>query len=235
MLEIGKLDRVTVIVGERGTGKSTFLKNDCRTFQDETGGYILIHSPNGQIGDDDDIRFARDLKELTKNLDREPEKLHCLTQGSPEQLFAYAERLSLAIRKQAHEKANKPFSPTLPAPKGLRATPILIAIDEGAYLKRNPTNDETQELEQLLVSARHKHLAFTWSIQAPTARAWVLFEQATRFRIFRYVHEWGANALRAAGIPQEVLKKIKELPRFVYYQYDKNGSEPSGFKKVPKP
>lgn len=229
MIELGTLDRITVVVGERGVGKSTLARRDASAFQHETGGLVIGHSPNGAIGASPEIAFADSMRELERGLRRRPDLQWFLTRGDPEHLFDYAQALSLGLRKRAFKQAGAKFREHRPPPFPIDATPVLVVVDEGAYLKRHPDNEQTEEIERFLVSARHNHVALTYSIQAPTRRLWILMEQATRFRIFRYTHEWGANALRAAGIPQPVVPQLKELPNFVYYSADKRDLDAQGF------
>jgi hypothetical protein len=221
VIELGTLDRITVVVGERGVGKSTLTRRDSRAFQLEMGGLVIGHSPNGQIGAAPFISFADSMRELERGLRRKPEQQWILTTGEPEELLDYASALSLALRKRAHQRVDVRFKPTRPPPPGLDATPLLVVIDEGAHLKRHPTNEEVERLEHFLVGARHAHVALTYSIQAPTKRAWILMEQASRFRVFRYSHEYGQNALRAAGLPQEVTEELGSLPNYMYWHQDK--------------
>ena len=244
MIPVGSLDRITVIVGERGMGKSTFLsKVDIPDFRHETGGYVIGHSTNGQIGAAPNIVFHDDLKRLSRGLRKEPGKAHFVARGKPEDVLRYALAMSESIRKRAHERFRASefragrlvpkFRPDRPAPKGLMAPPVLVVIDEGMAMRRNPTQAELQELEELLTSARHNHVAVTWSSQSPSLRQWVLLEQANRQRVFRYVHEYGANALRAGGVHKDVIPALRELPQFTYYAYDKRTPHAAGFHALP--
>lgn len=237
MIPIGTLDRVTAIIGERGVGKSTLAKIDAREFQNDTGGYVIGHSPNGQIGPDSDIEFHSDMEKLQRALKRRPGVMQIMTRGSPEEVLAYGDALALAIRRKAfrREYPLTKWREDRPAPIGLAAPPVLVLIDEGVAMKRHPSQDELSQLERLLTSARHKHLAVTWQSQAPTARQWVLAEQANRIRVFRYVHEWGANAIRAAGIPREVIPSLRELPKFLYFEFDKLNPELARYRALPPP
>lgn len=235
--EIGTLDRVRVIIGERGTGKSTLAKIDAREFQREHGGYVIGHSPNGQIGESPDIEFHDDLRRLARGIRRHPEKMHFVVQGPAEDVIDYGERLAARVRKSAFERAHpfKRFREHRPAPPGLKAPPVLVVIDEGVSMKRHPSQDELAELERLLTSARHKHFALTWITQAPTARQWVLLEQASGLRAFRYTHEWGQNGIRAAGIPKDVAQGLRDLPRFSYFEIDKQTPEKARYRMLPAP
>lgn len=235
MIVIGTLDRITSVVGERGVGKSTYVKvHDALQFQRETGGYVIGHSPNGQIGFEPYIDFHDSEKSLVRGLRERPAQMHFVASGmTPEEVIDFARRLSLVLRKQGHELCGHKFNPLRPAPKGTYAAPILVVIDEGTHTDSTDkipkaedggpvTTRSVKELEKFLTSARHEHIALTWLIQAPTARSWRFMEQSNRFRIFRYVHEWGGNALRAAGIPQEEVVEVRGLDKFVYLQWDKD-------------
>lgn len=247
MIPVGTLDRITVIVGERGMGKSTFLsKVDIPQFRRETGGYVIGHSTNGQIGADPGrIEFHDDLRQLSRGIRKHPGRAHFVARGKPEDVLHHALAMSLSVRKRAHERYRAEafrrgelvpkFRPDRPAPKGLMAPPVLVVIDEGMAMRRNPSQRELQELEELLTSARHSHVAVTWSSQSPSLRQWVLLEQANRQRVFRYTHEYGANALRAGGVHKDVIPALRDLPRFSYYAFDKINPQAAGFHLLPAP
>lgn len=237
MIEIGSLDWTTFVVGEKGVGKSTWLKLDALGFQRRTGGFVLIHSPRGQIGTAPYIVMSDNVDKLRKALRRHPDKIHVVTDGDPETVVDYGVDLAYALRKRAHDQQWPPlrFRDNRPAPKGLKATPVSIVIDEGTHMAKGITRDEQAALEKFLTSLRHSHIAMTMAIQAPTARAWVFAEQASRFRLFRYMHEWGLNSVRAAAIDQEVIEVMREIPKFTYYAFDKDTPEKAGWHRLPDP
>jgi hypothetical protein len=247
MIPIGTLDDITAIVGERGVGKSTKAIFDVDDFRARTGGIILGHSPNGQIGDAPDIRFYDSIRDMAKGLRKEPAMKHFVVSGaSPEDVIDYARLLSLSLRREGHKLAGHKFNAHRPAPKGTYATPIKVVVDEGTHLDTKDkiakaedggpaSTRETKELEKFLTSARHEHIALTWLIQAPTARSWRFMEQSNRFFVFRYVHEWGGNALRAAGLPQDEVVKVRTLPKFRYLQWFKDDPTRISYKDLPEP
>lgn len=237
MIPVGSLDRVTAIIGERGMGKSTLARLDAAEFQRALGGYVVGHSPNGQIGAHPSIAFHDDLKHLARGLRRHPEQQHFVTRGAPEDVIDFADRLALGVRKRAFKRAHPllRWREDRPMPPGIAAPPVLVVIDEGVSMRRNPTQVELAELERFLTSARHKHVSITWLSQAPSARQWVLMEQANRLRVFRYVHEWGGNAIRASGIPKDVIPILRDLPRFSYYAKDKAQRGDGSFHLLPAP
>lgn len=244
---VGSVDRVTTVIGERGMGKSTYLAHvDAPAFRRELGGFVIGHSPNGQIGSHPSIVFHDSIRRLGHGLRKAPHLTHVMTRGAPEDLLDYGQALALAVRKRAHERLRErefrggtrfvpKFRSDRPAPPGLAAPPVLVQIDEGISMSRRPSSEELAELERLLTSARHSHLAITWSSQAPTARQWVLLEQSNRLRVFRYTHEYGANSLRAAGIHKDVIPTLRDLPRWSYYSFDKQDPHRAAFHLLPKP
>lgn len=233
MIAIGELDRVTAVVGERGTGKSTWASLDARVFQRETGGFVIAHSPRGQIGAAADVKFHNTVRRAARAMRWDPGRIHVVTDDPPELVIDYARDLAHGVRKKAHKDAGHRFRDNRPAPKGLKASPVLVIVDEGTHLKRGMSNHEIEELQKFLTSARHEHIAVTMLTQAPNARAWVYQEQASRFRIFRYLHEWGLNAIRAAAIPQEFLQRIRDLEKFRYFRFDKDSPAMARFERLP--
>lgn len=235
MIEIGTLDRLTAVIGERGTGKSTWALLDARAFQRETGGFVIAHSPRGQIGRADDVKMHDTVRKAARGLRWDPGSIHVVTDDSPEAVIDFARDLAFASRKAAHQRENHRFRPNRPAPKGLRAPPTLAIIDEGTHLKRGMTNIEIEDLQRMLTSARHDHFALTMLIQSPSARSWAFQEQASRFRVFRYMHEWGLNAIRAAAVPQEWIEGIRNLKKYSYFRMDKSDPEAARFERLPDP
>ena len=227
MIEIGELDDVTSVFGAKKTGKSTWVLREARHFQRTTGGYVIGHSPNGQIGAFPDVEFSRDVRELSSRIRRRPEKIHIVTTGSPEDVLEYGRAMALSIRARAVKQHFKDqgkmfarFKPDEPAPRGVMAPPTLVIYDEGIAMQENPSREESMDFQKFLTSTRHEHMAFYFLNQAPSKRAWMIAEQSRRVICFRYLHEWGANSIRAAGVPQETVKSLRELPRFEYLVFD---------------
>lgn len=220
MIPIGELDDVVSAFGAKKTGKSTWVLREARLFQRTTGGYVVGHSPNGQIGSAPDVVFSRDTRELTARLHRDPGKIHIVTTGAPEEVLAYARSLARAIRKKAVKKAGHRFDPDRPAPAGVLAAPVLVIYDEGIAMADVVSREDSMDFQKFLTSTRHEHMAFYFLNQAPSKRAWMISEQSRRVILFRYLHEWGANSIRAAGFPQDVVMSARELPRFQYYVFD---------------
>lgn len=234
MIEIGTLDRVTAVIGERGTGKSTWALLDARVFQRETGGFVVAHSPRGQVGRAPDVKMHNTVQKAARSMRWNPGLIHVVTDDDPEDVVEYARALAIGSRKKAHRDANVRWRENRPAPPGLIAPPVLAVIDEGTALRRGMSSGEIEELQRFLTSARHEHVAVTMLTQAPTARAWTFQEQASRFRVFRYLHEWGLNAIRAAAVPQEHLQAIRDLPKFQYFRLDKDAPKAARFERLPQ-
>ena len=238
MVELGRLDRITSIVGERGTGKSTMAYLDALDAQADHGAYVIGHSPSGAIGARPGVEFHDGIKALDKGLRRDPQNMHIIASGaSPEEVIEYARQLAAASRRKAIEDAGYRFQDHRPPPEGVAATPVHLVIDEGTHVEKYPskklkdpgtkfTVKTDARMEQFLTNARHEHVSVTWLTQAPTARTWTLFEQSNIFYVFRYSHQWGMNALRAAGIPDggievSAIKAIPRLPDFQCVAWDK--------------
>lgn len=237
MIEVGSMDRLTVVIGEKGTGKSTWTKLDARVFQRQTGGWVIGHSPRGQIGVASDIVLHDTVKKLARGLKRDPGRIHIVTDDSPEDVLEYGKALALASRKRAFKEMYpfKKFRPNRPAPTGMKAPPVLVIVDEGTHVSGDLSKEGKADLQRFLTSLRHEHLAITFLSQAPTARSWTYQEQASGFRVFRYMHEWGLNSIRAAAIPKDRLDEIRELPDFQYFRLDKKNPRAAGFEKLPPP
>jgi hypothetical protein len=227
MIRIGSLDRLTAVIGRRGVGKSEYLIRDANEFRREArGGYIIGHSPGARLPSTlhdgtpgvGKRNWHDSIKSLERGLSRDPNGIHIVTTGDPEDVIDFGRGLSKALRRKAIERAGWVAGPNwenrpLPDPK-IEAEPVLVLVDEGVALKEMFSKEDLKRWKVLLTGLRHENLAITWGIQSPTAKNWVLIEQSNRLVAFNYQHEWGLNAVRAWGVPQEDLQTIRNLQPF---------------------
>lgn len=229
-VEIGSIDRITAVLGLRGVGKSTFAVADTLEFNREVGGaYMIGHSPGARLpmklpdGRVSPITWHDDISSLEKGLRRNTDRMHILVTGEPEEVIDFGRRLSLSLRRTAVRQAGHKFKENRPIPDGVKAPPIIILVDEGTAMREQMTREEKRQWKIFLTGARHEHIALTWLIQSPTAKNWILMEQSNRIVTFRYVHEWGLNAIRAAGVDKDDLTSIRELPDFEHFEFEFEG------------
>lgn len=231
MQEIGSIDRITAVIGLRGTGKSTWAVQDACSVQREMGAIVIGHSPGARLptvlpnGQVPDMSWHDSIRSLERGLQRHPLRMHFLVTGDPEEVIQYGRELALAIRKKSIKDAGHRFKHNRPVPKGVMATPVHIVIDEGTALRESFSAEDKRAWKIFLTGARHEHVSLTWLIQSPTAKNWILMEQSNRIITFRYMHEWGLNAIRAAGIHKDDLQSIRDLPDFQFLEWTFEGSD----------
>lgn len=226
------VDRLVALLGAKGFGKSWHLVEDSIQFRSEYGGYTIAHSPTARLPErlgtvDARITWHDSIRSLEggRGISRNPDRLHVVVGGDPEPVIEYARNLATAIRRRAVERAGYIWNPKRPIPqdpndasKKISAPPVYIGIDEGTALRQLPKgSDELREWQVFLTGLRHEHIALTWAIQSPSARNWILLEQASEVRAFRYQHEWGLNAVRARAphlFSADELEAIATLPKY---------------------
>jgi len=219
-VQIGSLDRITAVIGARGTGKSTWAIADAYRFSRTTGAYVIGHSPGARLpvelpsGKPLPLSWHDDIKSLQRGLRKHPDRLHIVVSGEPEAVVDFGRSLARGVKKKSIKSAGHRYRENRPIPPGVSAPPTYILIDEGTTIREGWSREERREWKEFLTGARHEHVALTWLVQAPTAKNWLLIEQSNHLRVFRYSHEWGLNAIRAAGVPQEDLAKIRALPNY---------------------
>jgi len=229
VVEIGKLDEIHTVIGARGSGKSTFMVELSMELRATIGGYYIGHSPEAWLpttlpdGTQVPIHFFESMKALERGVRANPGDINIKVGDNPDEVIEYAEAIAGSAVKRAVEKTNHRFKKSQPIPSGVLASPTIIIIDEGLYLRSAGKHSKYQDreaFEKFLVTARHRHIGLIWGIQKPTGRIWSLLEQSTKIHTFHYNHEYGLNALRAAGVPKDRLEEIAELPHYEHLTFD---------------
>lgn len=231
MALIGEVNRLAVLIGARGTGKSTWASHLVLRWQRELGAYVIGHSLGGRLppvlpaelgGFRLPIQYHESLKTMRSGLYWHPERWHILaprpgssTGATADDLLHFAQDMSEAIRRRAWEAkpGNWRWRHNVDH-TGVDAPPIIVDIDEGVAVEGAGVSrkDDNRWFLEFLASLRHMHIAMVWSQQDPTARSWRILEQATDLYVFREHHQWALNALRAAGATEEQIELIRRMP-----------------------
>lgn len=173
MKPIGEVDDLEVLIGQRGTGKSTYMVHRARQLQRSYGGaYVLGHSLGRRLpskipaelgGGTVPLQYHLDLKEVQKGMRSHPDRWHILApplslempaayyrerfRETADDLIAYAVRLSTQLRMAAWRREN-PWSLRRNIAKidftGVPCTPIILMIDEGVAVE-GATQSKTKE------------------------------------------------------------------------------------------
>ena len=136
--EIGKVNVLEVAVGLRGYGKSTTISQRAyelaRAYH---GAYVIGHSLGARMpdvlpdGTKLPIEYHATLASLERGLRRKPGSWHIKVGGSADEVIHYARLLSRAIRARAWSEAGHWSRwDTTRRMDGIRATPIILLIDE---------------------------------------------------------------------------------------------------------
>lgn len=229
---IGTWNHVYVILGLRGTGKSTYCVDKAEDLAHGSGAYKIGHSLGARLpralpdGTQVDIRYYASIDKLDKGLRRSPNAFHVLASGDADELLRYARDLSERIRRRAWRRAHGIFKPWSPMRDmtGIVAPPIVCVFDETVAMSMNlgrsgGRNVEARYFREAIYSARHEHIAYLFQIQDPNAMGPALMSQATNYVCFRLEHQWAKNAVEGAGCPPDELEEIGTLPDYEYVEF----------------
>lgn len=235
---IGNWNRLAVLIGERGYGKSTWGAYLALRWQREAGAYVIGHSLGGRLprrlppelgGHELPIRYHETLDGVRRGIYWHPGKWHILAPppgrsdgATADDLLQFSHQFSDSVRKSHWERKHWGFWKHNANHEDVDAPPIVVIIDEGVAVKgagqsRKEKNDWFLEY---LISLRHLHIGLIWSMQDPTLRTWQILGQATDLYMFHTHHFYALNALWAAGVPEEEIEKVKSLPRFRHIHYE---------------
>lgn len=226
---IGDMNRLAVLIGARGQGKSTWGAYLALRWQREAGAYVIGHSLGGRLprrlpaelgGAELPIVYHETLAKLRSGLHWRPAKWHILAPppgrshgATADDLLHFAQELSDTIRKRYWEGKHFGAWKHNANHEDVNAPPIVVIIDEGIAVEGAGVSrkEDNRWFLEFIISLRHLHIGLIWSQQDPTARSWRILEQATDLYVFREHHQWALNALRAAGASEEQLEIIRAL------------------------
>jgi hypothetical protein len=162
--KIGDVDDLEVLLGQRGTGKTTFMEARARQLVRQYGGaYVIGHSLGRRLvkqlpaelgGHTIPVHYYPTIKKLAEGLRTHPERWHILAppteleapagyydkhvRETADDLIAFGVRLSTHLRLRAYKKAH-PLSFARDISKldltGLPCTPIVLLVDEGVAVE----------------------------------------------------------------------------------------------------
>lgn len=231
MVPIGEYDQLHPVLGVRGSGKSTWLLELAARQQNKYGCILLCHSPGGLLPIDRSpipVVSVPDMKGVERAMRRQPDHLIMLTRDEPETLRDYAIDVSASIKKDAMRRhgVRVKRGTDVAVPPGVQATPILLLLDEGTSTRtRRGSGKITAEWEEFLARMRHWHIGLVYGNQRPSSMAYAFAELSTHIHAFRYEHRWGLDALRAAGMPPDMVKKVPTLQKFQRVSYSRWGEK----------
>lgn len=235
---IGNMNRLAVLIGARGTGKSTFASYLTLKWQRECGAYVIGHSLGGRLprrlppelgGYELPIEYHESIhrggwfeESLAAGVRAHPERWHILAPkpgsngATADDLLHFAQAMSDTIRKRYWSKKHWGRWKHNSNHEDVDAPPIIVDIDEGIAVESAGVSrkDDNRWFLEFLISLRHLHIGMIWSQQDPTARSWRILEQATDLYVFREPHEWALAALRAAGVSEDKIEVIRTLPDY---------------------
>lgn len=247
---IGTWNHVYVILGLRGTGKSTYCVDKAVDLAHASGAYKIGHSLGARLprvlpdGTAVDIRYYANIEKLDKGLRRNPDAFHVLASGDADELLRYARDLSVRIRRRAWRREKGIFRPWSPMVDmtGIVAPPIVCVFDETVAMSMNlgksgGRNIEARYFREAIYSARHEHIAYLFQIQDPNAMGPALMSQATNYVCFRLEHQWAKNAVESAGCPPDELDELGVLPNYEYVEFGSGvrDTQPASGREAPEP
>jgi hypothetical protein len=211
---IGEFNHDEIAYGKRGFGKSWKLLERMEELNNEAGGaYKIGHSPEMRFPAEAtsiQIRYHEKISSLDSWLRREPDDFHVWVSEEADPIIEYAKDLGKALKKRAMG-----FWNTRGTPLGKKATPVILVVDELAFLSgakgSAQGSGKNDWFRRFLISLRHNHVAFLGGIQDANAISYILGSLADTLWCYRTTHEWALQSLRAAGLPQEKVERLKTL------------------------
>lgn len=208
------------------------------------GAYVIGHSigqrlptrlPPGMYGGVElPITYHRSVIDLERGLRKAPQRWHIIApplaqedrtpdrpKSSADDLLKFSIGLSHALRVQAWHRAHPlRFLPKNGASfTGLQVPPVIVILDEGVAVQAAAAGERSKGekadwFNEYLISLRHLHIALLYAVQGATMRSWHILEQASAIHCFQVAHQWGLNAIQAAGASPEQVEQIRTLPKY---------------------
>ncbi len=186
--------------GVPGTGKSYFAVRYAEQLARRAGGYVVAHDPTGGYAGAQIHRYAT-VDALWKRLTTAPGGVHVLDVPDGGEVIAAACRLAEAAAKNR--------------PKGVtKVAPVVCLLDEIVAVEGASPSRLDDQLRTVLARRRHigSGVGLIWTSQSMYFANRALLGLSTELVLFRLTAEQDLDRLRKAGIPDDVVRAVAQLP-----------------------
>lgn len=210
MTPVGQWNHAIGVLGVPGCGKSTYAASLALELG-ATPAYLLAHDPTWRIpptlpdGRTVPLRRHATIEICRAALAKDATGLHAPTATDGAAILNFA--CALAAASKGGEIV----------PLGKEAVPVVVLIDEAVAIEHSGPGRLREELLEVLVGRRHKHVALIYTVQSPRLVDVSLLSMATRLVMFRLIDEKSRDRLRdEAGVPEALLDQLATLPDHQY-------------------
>jgi len=210
MTPVGKWNHAIGVLGVPGCGKSTYAAALAMELGQEPA-YLLAHDPTWRIpatlpdGRSVPLRRHATLDMCRAEMKTDARGLHAPTVRDGAEILAFASAVAQVSKGGELVPLGKP------------AVPVVVLVDECAALEHSGPGRLRNELLELLIGRRHKHVALIYTVQSPRLVDVSLLSLATQLVLFRIIDEKSRYRLRdEAGVPEPIVEQLQNLPDHQY-------------------
>lgn len=205
----GDWNHLIVIVGERGSGKSTYAMK--RALQlGRAPAYVLAHDPRGGIQDaaktwphgaPPKVRSFPSVAALRAAVKTDATGIMTVySHGASDELLTFAGELAKSASAAGH------------------ATPVLVYFDEGAIVRGMSRHRLSDGFADVVAAGRHSRIGMIVTVQSAKAIHYEILALSTEIVMFR-VQDRKLLARLEEKVPAAIVAKLPTLPnhRFIVY------------------
>lgn len=195
-MSIGSFNQLVVVLGQPGTGKSTYALKRTKQICRETPCYGLGHDPGFRLPDDPSLVRHPDFTSAAMGIGKHPEKIHALCVPDGDSVVAWAKKCSEASKNAGQN------------------IPVMVLIDEGVATNGINPYRLSPLMADFVATRRWHNVGLMVTAQSPLLMHYQILGLSTEIVMFRLIDERGLRRLETIGVERKTLDMVRKLPNF---------------------
>ncbi len=195
----GSWNHLIVILGQPGTGKSTYALKKLMELCAQGPAYGLAHDPGWRLPDNPRLERHSTFGEVATGLARNPGHMHAVSVADGDAVVKFG--IECAQHSKTATGANGGF-------------PVMVLLDEGVATKGINPYRLSPQMADFVATRRHHNVGMIVTMQSPSLGHYQLLGLSTEIVMFRLIDERGLKRLETVGVPRKMLEDVKRLPNY---------------------
>lgn len=194
--KVGSWNHLIVILGQPGTGKSTYAVKRIKQLGRDGPAYMLAHDPGWRLPDDATLERHADVGSAAIGLAKAPGNIHALTVADGDSVVAFATQCAKASIDRG------------------QGNPVAVLIDEGVATKGISPHRLSPQMAEFVATRRWLNTGMIVTAQSPLLVHYQMLGLSTEIVMFRLIDERGLRRLETIGVPPNILSSVRKLPNY---------------------
>lgn len=189
-------NHLIVVLGQPGTGKSTYALKRAKQLGREGPAYLLAHDPGWRLPEDSALMRHTTFGEAAAGLAKFPSSVHALSVSEGESVLEFGIGCARTSAKTNH------------------GCPVVVLLDEGVGTSGINPHRLSPRMRDFVATRRHHNVGMIVTAQSPMLMHYQMLGLSTEIVMFRLIDDRGLRRLETVGVPDNILAAVKRLPNF---------------------